>query len=566
MTSRQAAPRIREAGDSALLLQLEAVIDPAVNARAIAIARVVREAAMRGVRDVVSTYRSVAVYFDPLVVKADAVRAALMRAQEVAEAAPAPEPSHAVVEIPVVYGGDSGPDLDEVAAFAGLTPLQVIDRHAAAIYRVFVLGFLPGFPYMGTVAPEIAMPRRPTPRVRVPRGSVGIAGAQTGVYPVQSPGGWQIIGRTPMTLFDSQRTPPARLAPGDRVRFVPSHVGKDSHFGPPEGGPHEARRGGPSGPPAPGRRVTVLRPGLFTTIQDTGRWGHQGEGVPVGGAMDLTAHRIANALVENAPEAATLEATLIGPELRLEQDTTVAVSGADLSATVDGTSIRLHHAVFCRRGSVVRFGSRRSGARAYIAFDGGIDAPPVLGSRATHVRSGLGGLDGRALAANDQLPLGPPRVASPVRIESMLSGLSRRSLLAKADGVRVRVLPGPQDDCFPPQAMERLQRTRFVVASQSDRMGYRLQGGLLPRLDGREMISDATFAGAIQVTSSGEPILLMADRQTIGGYPQLAIVITADLPRAGQLGPGDWIEFELCTVADALEALADQEGALRVLR
>ncbi len=208
-------PRVKDAGDSALLLELDAVIDPAVNARAIAIAAALRADDIAGVRDVVSTFRSVAVYFDPLAVDAGVIRDALERAA----AAPGAVTSGRLVEVPVVYGGECGPDLEAVAAFSGLDAADVIGRHAGADYRVYMLGFLPGFAYLGTVPPEIAMPRRATPRLRVPAGSVGIAGRQTAVYPRESPGGWQLIGHTDAVLWDIDRTEPALLTPGMSVQF-----------------------------------------------------------------------------------------------------------------------------------------------------------------------------------------------------------------------------------------------------------------------------------------------------------------------------------------------------------
>jgi len=180
--------------------------------------------------------------------------------------------------------------------------------------------------------------------------------------------------------------------------------------------------------------------------------------------------------------------------------------------------------------------------------------PMTFGSRATHVGAALGGLDGRALAAGDRLPLGP---ASDRR--------ASRSLDTPAipnGGARLRILPGPQDEFFAEPAFTLLERARFLVTPQSNRMGYRLSGASIPRISDREMISDATFVGAIQIPASGQPILLMSDRQTTGGYPQIATVITADLPLAGQLAPGDWVEFARCTRAEAIAALRDQEARL----
>jgi inhibitor of KinA len=209
--------RIVPAGDSALVVEFEERIDPAVNARTIACADAIQAAAIGGVRDVVPTYRSVAVYFDPLHTDGEALTACLER--EAARLPPAVSEARPPVRVPVCYGGDLGPDLPAVAAFAGLSEPDVVRLHAAGIYRVFMLGFVPGFAYLGIVDQRIAMPRHTTPRVRVPSGSVGIAGVQTGVYSAETPGGWQLIGRTPVKPFDPARAQPFLLKAGDAVQF-----------------------------------------------------------------------------------------------------------------------------------------------------------------------------------------------------------------------------------------------------------------------------------------------------------------------------------------------------------
>jgi KipI family sensor histidine kinase inhibitor len=550
---------IRDAGDSAILLELEPVIDPAVNARAIAIATAVRSQRLGGVRDVIPTYRSVAVHFDPLTCEIDSLRDTLREAA----VSPQVSSSGSLIEVPVAYGGDEGPDLEDVAAFARAPARTVIARHCAPEYRVFMLGFLPGFAYMGTVDESIAAPRRATPRTRIPAGSVGIAGRQTGVYPRRTPGGWQLIGRTPLQVFDPAREPASLFRAGDRIKFVPV----DSHS---FGAHSPVARTVMVRADEPARRVTVLRPGLFTTIQDSGRWGYQDRGVPVSGPMDRQAHRLANALVGNASAAAVLEATLLGPELRFEGPTWIAVAGADLEATVDEKPVAVDTPHRVKSGDILRFGARRSGTRAYIAIDGGIEVPPVLGSRSTHVVSGLGGIDGRALKAGDQLALGSANDRQgksmhlrrePLRFAPQVSG-NRMT-----HGALLRIMRGPQDYYFEESAFEWLTHTRFTVSPQSDRMGYRLVAGSnrIPNPDSRiptgSMISDAAFTGGIQIPPSGEPILLMVDRQTTGGYPQIGTVITADLPFAGQLAPGDGIEFAWCTRLEAIAALRQQDAA-----
>jgi len=540
---------IREAGDAVLLLEFAPVIAPEVNARAVAAAAALCREWPAGVRDVVPTYRSVAVHFDPLRSDVEALRAAITRAST----APPAGGDSRTIEVPTVYGGEAGPDLEGLAASVGLDARGVVERHVAATYRVYMLGFLPGFAYLGTVDERIAVPRLVSPRLVVPAGSVGIAGRQTGIYPRASPGGWRIVGRTALRLFDATRTPAALFRPGDHVRFVPVPAASTEP---------DTRLEEPAVPvkavaPA-SRALTVVGAGLLTTVQDEGRWGHQASGVSVAGALDHVSARVANALVGNPRGAAMLEVTLVGPELRLDCPARVAVAGADLDVRLDGRPLPLHRAATCGAGSVLRFGARRIGARAYVAFDGGVATPPVLGSASTHVLTGLGGLAGRAMVAGDRLPLGDARPAPSVpRVEIVPP--TRRG------GARLRVLPGPQDDFFAESAFELLERVRFTITPQSDRMGYRLAGAKLPRAEAREMVSDATVPGGLQVPPSGEPILLMADRQTTGGYPQMATVISADLPVAGQLAPGDWVEFERCSRAEALAALVAQEGRLLAL-
>ena len=211
--------RIVPAGDSALIVEFEERIDPAVNARALACADTIQGANLRGVRDVVPTYRSVAIYFDPLRTDSAAMMACVNRAA--AQAVPELAVVRAPVRIPVCYGGELGPDLAGVAGFAGLPEDDVVRLHTTTTYRVFMLGFVPGWAYLGIVDERIAMPRRSTPRVRVPSGSVGIAGVQTGVYPAETPGGWPLIGRTPVKPFDASRADPFLMQPGDAVQFYP---------------------------------------------------------------------------------------------------------------------------------------------------------------------------------------------------------------------------------------------------------------------------------------------------------------------------------------------------------
>lgn len=303
--------------------------------------------------------------------------------------------------------------------------------------------------------------------------------------------------------------------------------------------------------------LTVVAPGLLTSVQDLGRWGHQALGVPVAGPMDSWSHRRANQLVGNPPDAATLEVTLRGPRLQCEGGVTVAVVGAVCDLRVDDCPVSSGQPIPIPDGGLLDIGTCRLGTRAYLAVAGGIDVPGVLGSRATHLVCGMGGIEGRALRTGDRLPVGRPPgrpVARPV---------------ATGDGPRlpdaectVRVLPGPQRDWFDDETWAQLLGAPFLVSPASNRMGYRLQGAALPRSRQDELLSEPVAMGAIQVPGGGDPLLLMADCQTMGGYPKIATVIAADLPLAGQLGPGQRVRFAVCTRADALAALIRMERGL----
>jgi len=299
----------------------------------------------------------------------------------------------------------------------------------------------------------------------------------------------------------------------------------------------------------------VVKPGLLTSVQDLGRFGHQAAGVPVAGPMDSFSHRLANQLVGNDPDAATLEITLIGPELIVEADTVAAITGAHFEVTCDDRSVAMGASFGVRAGARLKFGRIHQGARAYLAVAGGVQTPRVLGSRATHLVSRMGGLSGRSLVAGDRIPIVTGAAQRPHRKAVGLTlPTNGRALL--------RVLPGPQDYWFTPDALRMMTSVSFRISPRSNRMGYRLEGPPLPRVKDGELISEPVGIGAIQVPAAGEPILLMADRQTAGGYPKIGHVISADLPLAGQLAPGDFIEFVVCSPQEAVAALIARERQL----
>jgi antagonist of KipI len=305
--------------------------------------------------------------------------------------------------------------------------------------------------------------------------------------------------------------------------------------------------------PAPA--FSVIRPGMLTTIQDLGRWGYQRLGVPVAGPMDAYSHRYANALVGNSETAAALEITLIGPVLEAVGKVTCAVAGARFEVSIEGRSIPPDRVFDVESGTRLRFGTRISGARATLAVRGGFEVPASYGSRATSIISRIGPFGGRALRAGDQLPVGPER-------EAAAAVRSDLGLTLPQGGARLRVIQGPHGDMFEASAFEALFGSRYIVTPNSNRMAYRLEGSALGHRGSAGILSDATPIGSLQVPPSGQPILLMADRQTTGGYPKIATVITADLPVAGQLAPGDWIEFHPVSREQAVGLLKEQWSRL----
>jgi len=301
--------------------------------------------------------------------------------------------------------------------------------------------------------------------------------------------------------------------------------------------------------------IMVVNSGWFTTVQDMGRYGYQQYGVSGSGAMDRRSYVLANRLVGNRDDAAALELTLKGPELLFENDTVMALTGADLTPFVDGRVIPLWTSVLVKGGGRLTFGTKRAGARCYLAIAGGIDVPMVFGSRSTHIASQTGGVKGRVLAQGDALSGGT--LSSHHR--EMIGRLVPEHLRPLYPTVAtLRILRGPQYSSFSEQALEVLTTTPYRLTSQSDRMGYRLEGAKLTHAGMKQMkqwISDGTAMGALQVPPDEQPILLMADRQTTGGYPKIAVVISADLHLAGQLLPGDTIHFRMTTPAEAQAAL-----------
>lgn len=295
--------------------------------------------------------------------------------------------------------------------------------------------------------------------------------------------------------------------------------------------------------------------GPLTTIQDLGRFGHLRVGIPTSGPMDHDAFVIANRLVGNPDHAAQLECTLIGPRVEFTDERLVAVTGADMAPTLNGHAVEAWQGLRVKAGDVLRLGPAKSGVRAYLAIGGGVETPPVLGSRSTYTRGRLGGLEGRALRRGDRLPLGAIATARPRRVH-------RERVPAYTNDATLAVILGPQDDRFTAAGIAAFLEGSYEMLPQSDRMGARLKGPFIEHTRGHDIVSDGIAMGAIQVIGEGQPIVLLADRQSAGGYTKIATVCSFDIGRIAQVKPGGRLHFRRVTVAEAHAMLRDRRRVL----
>ncbi|RDV11071.1 KipI antagonist [Pontibacter diazotrophicus] len=324
--------------------------------------------------------------------------------------------------------------------------------------------------------------------------------------------------------------------------------------------------------------LKIISSGLLTTIQDLGRHGYQKEGIIVSGAMDSFALRAANVLVGNKETEAGIEVTLMGPKIKFEQQQLIAITGADLSPKIDGEPVKVWRPLFVEAGSILEFGSPRSGCRAYIAVAGGFDIPQVMGSSSTYLQAGLGGLHGKPLQAGDTLPCRTlpdtlePFLRSIIQAQNKNSGaqtnwsVDSSLYFTYAEPQPIRVLKGPEYGLFSAQSQQDFWRMAYQVTSQSDRMGYRLRGTRLSLAEQTNILSSAVTFGTVQVPAEGYPIVLLADHQTTGGYPRIAQVITADFSKLAQLAPRNKLQFKEVTLEEAQSLYIRQEKSIEKIK
>jgi KipI family sensor histidine kinase inhibitor len=447
-----------------------------------------------------------------------------------------------VVTIPCRF---DGPDLDDVAALAGCRPDDVGALLTAGPLTASVIGFSPGFAYLeGLPSPLDRVPRRARPRPAVPAGSVAIANGHAAVYPTASPGGWHLVGRTAFPLFSAADPPYAVLAPGDQVRFTVAGAHERVE-------PGEVTR--PSWSPPPGARAVfeVVAPGLRAVLQDAGRRGVAAAGVPGAGPADPVSFDLANRLAGNSGRrSAALELTGGGTRMRCVGDAHVAVVGAAPEIRVDGAAAAAGQLLPLAAGQVLEVGRQHGGCRSYLSVAGGFLGPQWFGSCASDELTGLGA---GPLGPGDVLYAGawaPPlgdhvAVGAATAVDASLP-------------VPLRVVPGPHPEQFAEDALERLALGDFVVAPASNRVGLRLQaasGGAPVRRGpgGGGLDSQGVVTGAVQVPPDGDPVVLLTDHATLGGYPVLAVVASVDHGLLGQCAPGTRVRLVPITSGDADE-------------
>lgn len=316
----------------------------------------------------------------------------------------------------------------------------------------------------------------------------------------------------------------------------------------------------------PERRIRIIDPGLLATVQDTGRTGFQQFGMPAAGAMDRRSLLYGNAILGNEPADAALECTVLGPSLVFKVPCWFCLTGGTVSATLDDEPIPGWQAIYAPAESVLKTGALTEGTRLYVCVGGGIDVAQVMQSRSTYTAAHIGGLDGRALIEDDVLPLGPCFLPPGALITDSVVPQPEGWAPPAVTGPVVRAIPGPQDDMFTDEALTLFFGSAYEIAPQSDRMGYRLIGPALSHIGSADIVSDGTGFGVVQVPGDGQPIVLMADRQTTGGYAKIATVISADLPLLAQARPGSTVRFEKVSVQHAHELSRDAANEFAVFK
>lgn len=445
-------------------------------------------------------------------------------------------------DIPVTYDGE---DLNDIAELLGWTVEELICRHTAATYTVAFTGFAPGFAYMTSNDPGFDVPRRKNPRVRIPAGSVALGGKFGGIYPTDTPGGWQLLGRTPLKMWDPNRSRAALLRPGDRVRFCDLAKGSSVLLSAKES---VSNKGVP--PPLKAEGILVTRADRPALFQDHGRRGQAAQGVSESGALDHQSLIEANLCVGNPSGSAVIEIAYGGFAIKADRPITLAVTGAPTPMTIhaaDGNRIRApnHKPFALDAGDELTLEYPPEGTRSYLAVRGGFAVTTVLGSAASDTLAKVGP---SPIAVGDVLSLGSETVSAVDPYRPMAKNHPKAE-----DTISLDVILGPRTDWFTEKGLATLLRQEWQVTPESSRVGMRLAADEpLERADATELPSEGTPLGSIQVPHNGRPVLFLADHPLTGGYPVIGVVAAHHLDLAGQVPIGAKIRFNPIAPFDPL--------------
>lgn len=471
---------------------------------------------------------------------------------------PKNEPPKIIIKVPVCYDPELAPDLEAFLKAKNLNLSQLIKAHTAREYPLYFYGFQPGFMYLGGLNPDLHHARKSVPAQSVPAGSVAIGGAQTGIYPNTAPGGWHVIGRCPLKLFNPLDPEPCLAKPGDLIKFVP--INKDQfqvYLSESQTASHKART--QQRAKIKFGQIEVLKSGIYSSIQDTGRFGHAALGVPQSGAMDQESYRLANELLGNGADFAAVEITFGGAALKFQSATIIAITGADYSPAINQLKVAMNEPIAVNSGDVLSFSQRNWGVRSYLGVLGGVQSPKIMDSRSQYqtitpeFKLSKGTLIPIPLINNKDLSILKPHrseINKDALIKAMDLSRANPSDISPIMGPKVfktnqplelEVLIGPEYRRLQEQEKNKLLGT--LTVGGNDRMGYLVQEKVNNEL--QPIHTSAALPGTVQLTPGGQIIILMNDGQTTGGYPRIFQLTEQAKALLSQCAQGQKIKFKI---------------------
>lgn len=537
---------VKKLNERTLAFYFDEIIDEQLNEKIVWMKKQLELTSIEGIQSVQNTYHMMAVHFNPHLVDTSKIEAVVLKG--LLGSPDSIYPSR-TVEVPVCY---DGPDLEKIAAAGKLSISEVIQKHSEALYHVYFLGFSAGFPYLGGLNSDLITPRLEQPRLRVESGSVGIADRQTGIYTVPSPGGWNLIGRTPFELFSPTQQPNCLIQAGDKLKFVPISTEQYDQYKFCSKGEKTIHSDEKKQMQLKG--IKILKAGILSTIQDEGRYDGLSYGLSQSGVADPFAYELALALVGQNKPYPVLEVTMGGFECQFEGETTFAITGAESDVYLNDVKLKRWTTYKANSGDRLKINSPSHGFRNYLAFGCKFhEQYRFMNAYATDLKSKLGGMNGRKLMEGDCIYFTEKTEDNKSFMDNnqWRKGSISQSSLEKSHYFEnlmrttksVRLHRGPQYSRLSQLEWQAFLETTYIVSPKSDRMGIRLEGSTFRPSEKMDILTDVIAFGAIQLTQDGTPIILMSERQTTGGYAKIANVAYDDLSILAQAKPGDHIEF-----------------------